>query len=363
MHKVNLLSYVLLYNSHVLLYNKNFIFESPNFFVYNVLMDTNTYGRRGGHHGGRRRFNKRFTVLIAALILGLGVFFVSRAIGLEDDDSAGGLDLRPNPVDTSLLETRHDHGNLIYTFSYSGGADLDFYRHRFIDPLNYIELIIYDPKTNTMILHTNMPSVFRAEYDENTGNVYIHVINPRENYSGRIVVIDPGHGGADVGAPMPGGVFESHLTLDISLKLYELLEASDSGIKAFMTRFDDSFVNPAGRTFFANEVGDILVSVHTNTYQDPIVAGTETLYNPLSAESAVLAGIIQRHLVEELGTRDRGIIQRRDLQLLNGALIPAVIAEIDFKTNPQALANLQNPDYRQRVAEALYRGIIEAIYE
>jgi N-acetylmuramoyl-L-alanine amidase len=183
------------------------------------------------------------------------------------------------------------------------------------------------------------------------------------------VVIDPGHGGADVGADIgatgggAGGVFESQLTLEIALKLHELFENSNSGIKAFMTRYDDSFINPAGRSFFANEVGGVLISIHTNTYHDPAVAGTETLYNPLSQESAALARIIQNHLVAELGTRDRGIIERTDLQLLNGTNIPVVIAEIDFKTNPQALANLQNPVYQQRIAEALYRGITEAMNE
>jgi N-acetylmuramoyl-L-alanine amidase len=217
-----------------------------------------------------------------------------------------------------------------------------------------------------MILHTNMPSVFSIETVDDagvsTGYVYIRVLSLRETYGGRIVVIDPGHGGHDVGAPVPG-VFESHLTLQIALRLFELFQDSESGIKAFMTRNDDSFINPADRSAFANGTGDILVSIHTNTYSSPNVAGTETLYNPLSDESAALARIIQKHLVAELGTRDRGIVERTDLGVLNGAAIPAVIAEIDFKTNPAALANLQNPAYQQRVAEALYRGIIEAMKE
>jgi N-acetylmuramoyl-L-alanine amidase len=115
----------------------------------------------------------------------------------------------------------------------------------------------------------------------------------------------------------------------------------------------------------------MLVSVHTNTYSNPTAAGTETLYNPLPAGSsdnpsrlgisnARLAQIVQDHLIAELGTRDRGIIERDDLYVLNNSAIPAVFAEIDFKTNPQALANLQDPAYQQRIAEALYSAIVYA---
>jgi len=103
------------------------------------------------------------------------------------------------------------------------------------------------------------------------------------------------------------------------------------------------------------------ISIHTNAFSDTTVAGTETLYSPiLNQNNPAFAQIIQNALVAELGTRDRGIFTRNDVYQLANTRIPAVMAEIDFKTNPAALENLTNSQYQQRVARALYEALILA---
>jgi N-acetylmuramoyl-L-alanine amidase len=291
---------------------------------------------------------------MAFLVLGAVLYFaISAALGGEDAPPAGGS--VATGVDVGNLRIYHDHAALNYAIHYNDPNQT----FRIFDPEGFVNDTIFNPRNRTISLHTDLPIIVDIRNGEGD-YTHVHVISPREFYD-RIIVIDPGHGGADQGAPAPGGALESQIVLEISLLLYDLFEQSNSGIRAFMTRFDDDFVTLARRSRFANGVGHLFVSIHTNTYADPAVAGTETLYNPASNPlNAAFAQIIQDGLVAELGTRDRGIINRQDLYVLNTTTIPAAVVEVDFKTNPQALINLQNREYQQRVAEALYQAIVEA---
>jgi len=272
-------------------------------------------------------------------------------------------------IDISLMRRDFDDFGLVYRFYYAD-IPLEADRHHIIDTDDIVNEIIFSPSDNSISVFTDIPAVFFAEYSYASGNVYITAANPRVLYN-RIVIIDAGHGGADPGA-IVGDVWESHIVLAISHYIYALFAESASGIKAYMTRHDDSFVTDTRRSHIANTVGDMFISVHTNTFHDSTVAGTEMLFNPNSPmdiygnlgrfdiANAVLARIMQNHVVAELGTRDRGIIERSDLYILNTSAIPTIFIEIDFKTNPAALANLLDSTYQQRVAGALYRGIVEA---
>ena len=234
---------------------------------------------------------------------------------------------------------------------------------RIIDPEGLIESIIFRPHNGTITLQHPLPIREERVFDEDTGFTYIRISNPRDAFTGPVIIIDAGHGGNDAGAPVPGhpDIRESHIVLEIALRLYGLFQESDSGITPIMTRTTDIFVSPTERSNIGNTFGDKFLSIHTNAYDDPTVSGTETLINGfVHSDNAIFAHAIQSHLVAELGTRDRGIIVRNDLYVLNTLEIPAVFAEIDFKTNPEALANLQNGSYQQRVAQALYQGIVSA---
>ncbi|MCL2235945.1 MAG: N-acetylmuramoyl-L-alanine amidase [Defluviitaleaceae bacterium] len=301
----------------------------------------------------KRRLSGRFIAVLAAIVAAIAaVLIVPQIVGLEDDGTTA-QDVVV--INIELLNIDSNHATMVYTFSYLHSR-VDMARHHVVDPLNFVNLITYNPRNGFMGIHTDIPAGFNIESCEDTGDVLIHVVSLREAY-GRVLVLDPGHGGADVGAPV-AGAYESHIVLAISLYLYELFQQSDSGITVFMTRHRDDWVYLRDRSALANNLGDLFLSIHTNTYTDPSVAGTETLYS--TPQSVQFAQIVQRHLVTELGTRDRGIIHRSDLYVLNTTDIPAVFAEIDFKTNPAALANLTSSAYQQMVAQALYHAIVEA---
>ncbi|MCL2753972.1 MAG: N-acetylmuramoyl-L-alanine amidase [Defluviitaleaceae bacterium] len=274
------------------------------------------------------------------LLLFAAIFFLAQFL------SGSGEEGLPQEQDTLISEDFVQVGNF-----------------RIIDPQGLVEAIVFHPQNGTITLQHVFPIHEERVFNENSGFTYIRIYSPRDVFTGPVVIIDPGHGGNDIGAPVPGHpyIFESHIVLEIALRLYELFQQSNSGINAVMTRRTDIFVSPTERSHIGNTLGDKFVSIHTNTYDDPSVAGTETLFNSFAhPDSGIFAHIIQSHLVAELGTRDRGILLRNDLYALNTLEIPAVFVEVDFKTNPEALANLQNGAYQQRVAEALYRGIISS---
>jgi len=320
----------------------------------------------------RRKFSKRFLALVFSVVIGFLAYFVMNALAVDENGENGsGVDEPYLPhIDISQLRMNFDDASLLYIFYYDF-IDFDITRHHIIDDDGLVSHIIHNPAQNGMNITTVAPVVFFTEYSYTTRNVYITAVNPRQIYD-RILILDPGHGGDDEGAAV-NNVRESDIVLAISLYLYQLFLHSDSGIKVYMTRSDDSFVQNTQRAHTANTVGDMLLSVHTNSYPaSSVVSGTETLFSDYSAMyqygnlgrfdmlNSVFSQIMQDHLVAELGTRDRGLVERTGLLLINVSSIPTAYVEIDFKTNPQALENLTNSGYQQRIAGALYRGVVEA---
>ena len=211
------------------------------------------------------------------------------------------------------------------------------------------------------------------------------------------IVIDPGHGGHDTGTIGPNGLYEKDLVLDVSKRLGKLLEAR-LGADVVYTRHDDTFIPLETRTAIANqEQADLFVSVHANSSHDPDARGVETYYlNFTSApdalevaarenadsdksihelqdlvktialkekieESREFASDVQQSLHSGLaakspGERDRGV-KKAPFVVLIGANMPSILAEISFISNPGDERRLRTPEYRQRIAESLYRGI------
>ncbi|MBZ5725626.1 MAG: N-acetylmuramoyl-L-alanine amidase [Acidobacteriia bacterium] len=211
------------------------------------------------------------------------------------------------------------------------------------------------------------------------------------------VVIDPGHGGHDQGTEGHRGLLEKDLVLDVALRVGKLIE-DRMGAEVIYTRSDDTFVPLEGRTALANEKkADLFLSIHANSSAYPRIAGIETYYlnitgakealdvaareNAVSQKSVFeLADLIQkiaRHdKAEESrefagniqtalyafsarnvpGSRNRGV-RTAPFVVLIGANMPSVLAEVGFLSNPREETLLSKPDYRQKLAEALYRGI------
>jgi N-acetylmuramoyl-L-alanine amidase len=211
------------------------------------------------------------------------------------------------------------------------------------------------------------------------------------------IVIDAGHGGHDQGTEGPKGLLEKDLVLDVALRLGKLVE-DRMGAQVIYTRSDDTFIPLEERTKLANEKkADLFLSIHANSSPYPRIAGIETFYLNFSdskealdvaarenassqksifelqdiiqkitahdkaEESKEFAGRLQAALyafsARNLpGEKNRGV-KKAPFVVLIGASMPSVLAEIGFLSNPREEALLKKPDYRQKLAEALYRGV------
>jgi N-acetylmuramoyl-L-alanine amidase len=211
------------------------------------------------------------------------------------------------------------------------------------------------------------------------------------------IVIDAGHGGHDSGTVGPGGIEEKQVVLDVALRLGKLLRQR-LGADVIFTRDDDTFIPLETRTAIANKAqADLFLSIHANSSPDSSARGVETYYlnfttspdalevaareNAVSDESIhelsdlvkkitlkdkidesrEFAADVQKSLYTDLeegnpGLRDRGI-KKAPFVVLIGANMPSILAEISFLTNSDDARQLQQPAYRQRIAESLYQGV------
>ncbi|NLM13673.1 MAG: AMIN domain-containing protein [Epulopiscium sp.] len=203
-------------------------------------------------------------------------------------------------------------------------------------------------------------NIYAYDVSENKDYIIISILKPTQKYK-KIMVLDAGHGGKDPGAS-GNGVVEKEANLDIALKLNALLKSTD--IKVYTTRTSDTYPTLQERAALANEVGaDIFLSVHNNSFTSEH-RGTEVLYFPTSNDNGPgltgkkMAQIFQNTLVQKLGTKDRGIKARSELYVLKHTKMPAVITEIAFVSNVEDAALLKSDAFRQKVAQALYEGIL-----
>jgi N-acetylmuramoyl-L-alanine amidase len=215
------------------------------------------------------------------------------------------------------------------------------------------------------------------------------------------IVIDPGHGGHDTGTIGPNGLEEKDLVLEVGRRLGKLLETR-LGAEVVYTRKDDTFIPLETRTAIANQArADLFVSIHANSSHDPGARGVETYYlnftsspealevaareNAVSEksiyelqdlvkkialkekieESREFAGDVQSSLhsglaVKSPAIRDRGV-KKAPFIVLIGANMPSILAEISFVSNPTDEHRLATSEYRERIAESLYRGIAKYV--
>ncbi|WP_025333058.1 N-acetylmuramoyl-L-alanine amidase family protein [Paenibacillus sabinae] len=170
------------------------------------------------------------------------------------------------------------------------------------------------------------------------------------------VVLDAGHGGTDPGNTSVGGRFEKEFNLDIVLKLAKVLE-EDPNISVFLTRQDDTAVKRADRATFANNLkADIFISIHGNSYTRQSASGTETYYT--RDDSKELADVLHRHIVPATGFIDRKV-RNSNFQVTRETVMPAVLCEIGFMSNPQEEQVMWDEQFQLRVAEAIAAGIKE----
>jgi N-acetylmuramoyl-L-alanine amidase len=211
------------------------------------------------------------------------------------------------------------------------------------------------------------------------------------------VVLDPGHGGKDPGCVGKNGTLEKDVVLIISRLLKTLLEKD--GLEVILTRGSDIFLPVENRTVIANQKqADLFISIHANATRNRKLSGVETFYlnfsqdpsiiataarenatstknigkmkdiiekiiqNTKIPESKELAKDIQNNLVRSLSKKYSNInslgVKGGPFWVLIGAEVPSVLVEISFLSNPTEEKRLQSTQYRQRIAQGIYEGIM-----
>ena len=179
-----------------------------------------------------------------------------------------------------------------------------------------------------------------------------------------VVMIDPGHGGRDVGheTTMSGHQDEKHLNLKIAKFLGGYIEKYLSNVKVIYTRTNDATISLDDRVAMANNSNvDYFLSIHCNGNHNKRVRGTESIVHSLSSKKAVeLAGMIEKQFSSRAGRHSRGIKDKKDLkhslQVLKYTEMPSVLVECGFMTNVRE-ANYLNTTYGQEIiASAIFRA-------
>lgn len=179
--------------------------------------------------------------------------------------------------------------------------------------------------------------------------------------TGRVVVIDPGHGGKDPGATSARGLKEKTVVLDVALMVTDLL--TRRGADARMTRSDDRFVELEERSALANRLrADLFVSIHADAARNRAARGF-TVYvarQPGVASQTAAASVARR--LQAAGADSRGQ-KEANYRVLVGTTCPAVLVELGYLSSADEGARLALPAYRRQLAEAVADGIADYLQQ
>jgi N-acetylmuramoyl-L-alanine amidase len=222
------------------------------------------------------------------------------------------------------------------------------------------------------------PMIHRLDLEKNLIPLLVNASTPQSN--SRVVVIDPGHGGADSGTRDAKGDLEKDCTLDWALRLESLLKSE--GWRVFLTRTNDVQVGLQDRVAIADKhKADLFISLHFNATAQPQHAGIETYCltptgmpsnvtrdyedntslvfpnNQFDAQNLQLAIRLHRAVLRATGANDRGVRHARFLTVLRGQNRPAVLIEGGYLSNPDESARIMSSEYRQLLAEAVAKAL------
>lgn len=188
--------------------------------------------------------------------------------------------------------------------------------------------------------------------------------------SGKIIYLDPGHGGPDGGAGDQEAL-EKDIALDVSRKLRDYLQ--EQGALVLMTREDDrdlaeSDINGLSRRktddlkkrlkMINESEADLFLSIHLNSIPSPRWRGAQTFYSPHDVNNKRAATFIQDELVHTLENTNRQAKIINNIFILDHSEKPGALVEIGFLSNPEERQNLMSADYQDKVSFSIYKGIM-----
>ncbi|MFB5664130.1 N-acetylmuramoyl-L-alanine amidase CwlD [Alteribacillus sp. HJP-4] len=189
--------------------------------------------------------------------------------------------------------------------------------------------------------------------------------------SGKVIVLDAGHGGVDAGASSRSGVMEKEVALNTTLMLRDYLQ--EAGALVLLTRegdYDLAGTDVRGyskrktedlykRAEIVNESGaDLYVSMHLNAIPGEQWSGAQTFYHSEVPLNEHIAFFIQEELKNSLENTTRTAKPIDNIFILEQADIPGALVEIGFLSNPGEAANLGDRAYQDKVAVSIYRGLL-----
>lgn len=184
---------------------------------------------------------------------------------------------------------------------------------------------------------------------------------------GKVIVIDPGHGGKDNGAEV-NNVLEDEINLSIAKLLYQKL--FDQGCIVHITRVGDYDLAPQDsqtrkmkdlkrRTQFINEVdADLFISIHLNIFIQEQVKGIQVFYQQYKDESKKLAKSLQNEFNRLINEKNKKP-KIGDYYILNNTYPTGVLIECGFLSNEEDRLNLNNHDYQDKICKIIYKGILD----
>jgi N-acetylmuramoyl-L-alanine amidase len=189
--------------------------------------------------------------------------------------------------------------------------------------------------------------------------------------SGKVIILDPGHGGPDGGAVGKNGTVEKDISLEICLVLRDYLQ--EAGALVIMTRETDKDLAKNGtrglryrkgedlreRLELINSSGaDLFISIHLNAIPSPKWSGAQTFYHPSIDESEKVSIFIQDEIRKNLENTNRLAKPINGIYLLRGAKIPGALVEVGFLSNPNESEMMKSASYQRKVAASIYQGIL-----
>ncbi len=218
-----------------------------------------------------------------------------------------------------------------------------------VDRIRY-SFFQYEPSTIRVVLDKRGALSSELIKDRDNHQWIIKLSKPEKIYK---VVIDAGHGGKDPGAEGASGREEKHFNLDLSRKIFDLLQQIPE-IEPHMTRVDDSYIALQDRAAYANQLkADLFISIHGNTYDDP-VSGTETYY--WSNESYEFAKVIHEHVLQGTGFPDRNV-RKTAFKVLTETKMPAALLELGYLSNAKDEQVMLTEEFQNRTAKSIVSGI------
>ena len=181
---------------------------------------------------------------------------------------------------------------------------------------------------------------------------------------GKIITIDPGHGGSDPGAVSNKGTYEKTITLSMAKKLKADLEKM--GAKVYLTRSTDTDVSEPyaddevelqARVDIAEKYqSDLFISLHINASVNKKASGISTYYYPKNNYDIKLANCIHKQLTSNFGLTDMGA-REANFYVTKRCYMPAVLMELGFITNSKEEKTISGNWFQDKAMGLVAKGI------